>query len=363
MLSENILLPDMHNMDNLGNKVIREAQEVLRARLPDGWWTELDEAGDARDDKGAGARLQVSGPDGRSACLAVYSRRSLQPRGVLVLRAHLQHFPPNSSVVVAPYLSPSVRERLAEAGFGFVDLTGNVRVVLSRPGLFIEASGADVNPDRSARPSRSLRGGKAGRIVRALIDREEPSGVRALAAITGVNPGYVSRIVALLDDQALIERSGRGRIVSVDWPRLLERWSQDAPLPSRGTQTMCLEPRGLAALISGLGTSSLRYAVTGTLAVSELAPVAAAHLAVVYVDDVHAAVSALDLRIAERGANVMLIEPEDEWVFEGRILRNGLSAVAISQAAADLLTSPGRGPAEAEALIAWMRDNERAWRG
>ena len=266
-------------------------------------------------------------------------------------------------MVVAPYLSPLVRERLVEAGLGFVDLTGNVRIALSRPGLFIEANGADVNPVRSARPSRSLRGGKAGRIVRALIDREEPSGVRALAAITGVNPGYVSRIVALLDDQALIERSGRGRVVSVDWPRLLERWSQDAPLSSRGTQTMCLEPRGLAELTMRLHTSSLRYAVTGTLAVSELAPVAAAHLAVVYVDDARAAVSTLDLRIAERGANVMLIEPEDEWVFDGSVLRNGLSAVAVSQAAADLLTSPGRGPAEAEALIAWMGENERAWRG
>ena len=187
--------------------------------------------------------------------------------------------------------------------------------------------------------------------------------MRALATATGVNPGYVSRIVALLDDQALIERSGRGRIVSVDWPRLLERWSQDAALSSRGTQTMCLEPRGLAALTLRLRTSNLHYAVTGTLAVSELAPVAAAHLAVVYVDDAHAAVSVLDLRIAERGANVMLIEPEDDWVFEGSALRNGLNAVAVSQAAADLLTSPGRGPAEAEALIVWMRENERAWRG
>ena len=353
----------MRNMSSPDNKMIRDAQEVLRARLPRGWRTDLDEADGTRDDKGADARLQISGPDGRSAYLAVYSKRTLQPRGVLVLRAHLQHFPADDSMVVAPYLSPPVRERLVEAGLGFVDLTGNVRVALSRPGLFIEASGADVNPDRSTRPSRSLRGGKAGRIVRALIDREEPPGVRALAAITGVDAGYASRIVALLDDQALIERSGRGRIVSVDWPRLLERWSQDAPLSSRGTQTMCLEPRGLAALTSRLGTSGLRYAVTGTLAVSELAPVAAAHLAVVYVDDVHAAGSALDLRIAERGANVMLIEPEDEWVFEGRALRNGLSAVTVSQAAADLLTSPGRGPAEAEALIAWMRDNERAWRG
>ena len=353
----------MRNISSQDNIVIRDAREVLRARLPDGWRTDLDKVNGAGDDKGADARLQTSGPDGHSACLAVYSRRSLQPRDVLVLRAHLQHLPADNSMVVAPYLSPSVRERLVESGLGFVDLTGNVRVALSRPGLFIEANGADVNPDRSARPSRSLRGGKAGRIVRALIDREEPSGVRALVAITGVNAGYVSRIVALLDDQALIERSGRGRIVSVDWPRLFDRWSQDAPLSSRGTQTMCLEPRGLAALTSGLGTSSLRYAVTGSLAVSELAPVAAVHLAVVYADDVRAAVSALDLRIAERGANVMLIEPEDEWVFEGRILRNGLSAVAISQAAADLLTSPGRGPAEAEALIAWMRDNESAWRG
>ena len=345
------------------NKMIRDAQEVLRARLPDGWRADLDEADRARDDKGADARLLVSGPDASSARLAVYSRRSLQPRGVLVLRAQLQDFPEDDSMVVAPYLSPLVRERLVEAGLGFVDLTGNVRIALSRPGLFIEANGADVNPVRSARPSRSLRGGKAGRIVRALIDREEPSGVRALAAITGVNPGYVSRIVALLDDQALIERSGRGRVVSVDWPRLLERWSQDAPLSSRGTQTMCLEPRGLAELTMRLHTSSLRYAVTGTLAVSELAPVAAAHLAVVYVDDARAAVSTLDLRIAERGANVMLIEPEDEWVFDGSVLRNGLSAVAVSQAAADLLTSPGRGPAEAEALIAWMGENERAWRG
>jgi hypothetical protein len=36
--------------------------------------------------------------------------------------------------------------------------------------------------------------------------------------------------------------------------------------------------------------------------------------------------------------------------------------VAPSQAAADLLTSSGRGPEEAEALIEWMLANEEAWR-
>ena len=353
----------MRNMRNQGNKLIDDAQRMLGARLPAGWRAEFGEVAGMNRDHGADARLHVQGPDGRTACLAVYTRRSLHPRGVLVLVAGLRMMPADNPVVVAPYLGPAVRERLVEAGLGFVDLTGNVRLALGSPGLFIDASGADMNPYRRARPSRSLRGGKAGRIVRALIDRMEPPGVRALAAMTGANPGYISRIVALLDEQALIERRGRGRIVGVDWPRLLDRWSQDAPLSSRGAQTMCLEPRSLAAMISRLGTSSLRYAVTGTLAVAEFAPVAAAHLAVLYVENVDDAVSGLDLRIAERGANIMLIEPEDDGVFAGSTLRNGLSVVAVSQAAADLLTSPGRGPAEAEALIAWMRENERVWRG
>jgi hypothetical protein len=352
------------NMLIQDNKLIHDAQEVLRVRLPKGWQTNLDESGAATGDAPADVRLEVRGPDGRATSLAVHVRRSLQPRGALELRTRLQDVAMEEpTLVVAPYLSPAVRERLTEVGMGFLDLTGNVRIALTSPGLFIDASGADVNPDRQSRASRSLRGGKAGRIVRALIDRKEPPGVRGLAKITGANPGYVSRTVALLDRQALIERSGRGRIVSVDWPRLLERWAQDAPLSSRGTQTTCLDPRGLSAMTSRLSKSTLRYAVTGTLAVSELAPVAAGRLAVVYADDVGKAVSALELRVAERGANVVLIEPEDEGVFEGSTVRNGLRVVAVSQAAADLLTSPGRGPAEAEALIAWMGDNEEVWRG
>jgi hypothetical protein len=40
----------------------------------------------------------------------------------------------------------------------------------------------------------------------------------------------------------------------------------------------------------------------------------------------------------------------------------GVRGLALSQVAADLLTSPGRGPNEAEALMEWMRNNEDSWR-
>jgi hypothetical protein len=310
-----------------------------------------------------GGYIRVAAPDRRAARLPLEIKRRLEPRAVVELAARLAELSSGARLIIASYLSPAARERLRQANLAFVDLTGNIRLELTEPGLYIETQGADVDPDRKEHPSRSLRGGKAGRIVRALLDAKQPPGVRELAELAGVNPGYVSRVVSLLDREALIERRGRGRIVAVDWPRLLRRWAEDAPLSSRGTQTTCLEPRGPNALLTKLGDLRMRYAITGALAAAKLAPVAPPRLATIYVDDAAKAMTTLGLSAADRGANVLLIEPEDEGVFTGAIERNGLSYVAASQTAADLLTSPGRGPAEAGALIEWMSKHEEAWRG
>ena len=61
------------------------------------------------------------------------------------------------------------------------------------------------------------------------------------------------------------------------------------------------------------------------------------------------------MRPAEDGANVGLISPFDPVVYERTSQKKGTTVVAASRIAADLLTSPGRGPNEAEALIRWMR--------
>ena len=45
-----------------------------------------------------------------------------------------------------------------------------------------------------------------------------------------------------------------------------------------------------------------------------------------------------------------------------RLLETFEDGAALSQAAVDLLTGPGRGPAEADELIRWMREHEDAWR-
>lgn len=58
-------------------------------------------------------------------------------------------------VVIARYLSPATRARLRDGGVGYLDLTGNARIVLSNPGLFIETHGASENPDPTGRPTRT----------------------------------------------------------------------------------------------------------------------------------------------------------------------------------------------------------------
>jgi hypothetical protein len=60
--------------------------------------------------------------------------------------------------------------------------------------------------------------------------------------------------------------------------------------------------------------------------------------------------------------NVASALPFDDVVMDRTSERDGLRIAAASQVAADLFTCPGRGPREAEALIEWMLDDEKAWR-
>ena len=85
-----MLLCIMSNKANRDNSLIRDAREVLRARLPDGWRIELDRREVANDDAGADARLQVRGPDGHATVLGIHAKWMLPPREVLMLRSRLQ---------------------------------------------------------------------------------------------------------------------------------------------------------------------------------------------------------------------------------------------------------------------------------
>lgn len=357
-LSDYTMLHASRNKGNMVNSLEKKGLHELRRRLPPGW--RLD--GSTRlHDSSHDARLVA--PNGQAGLVAFKTRARLEPKDIPALAEAGRSAPAQVTlIVICRYLSEATRARLRERELGYIDLTGNIRVVVPEPGLFIEAQGATEDPDREERPARSLRGPKAGRIMRVLVDRKQPPGVRELAALTNSDAGYVSRVLIFLDGEALITRVGHGRIQSVDWPALLRRRAREAPLESLGEARTYLDPRGVASAVARLASSDERYAITASLAAAAFAPIAPARLATIWIRDAAAAAPRIGLRPAETGANVLLIEPNDEGVFDGAAERDGAWYAAPSQIALDLLTSPGRGPAEGAELMNWMREHEDAWR-
>ena len=358
------LLPIMGNKAISSNILIAAIVSRLAGQVPAGWEVVQASAGPRRAavTPGKDARLEIRGPGRTRGSVLVEARSQLEPREVDLLAFTRGPSSGRPVLIVAPFLSPRTRERLTARGFAYADLTGNVRLSLATPALFIDTTGAARNPEPLARERTSLKGAKAGRLVRALCDVRPPTGLRALARRAGVDAGYASRIMDLLDRGALITRTARGPITSVDWPALLRRWAEDYSPFQRPAATWYLAARGLGAVTEGLKGLRLRYVISGSWAAAQFAPVAATRLFLCYADDVAALARELDLRPADTGANVVLVTPRDPVVYERTVQKRGLTVAALSQVVVDLLTSPGRGPSEGEALINWMRGHESAWR-
>jgi hypothetical protein len=348
--------------------ILDNLDDRLRRVLPAGWSLSTVRPQATRHEEAPDAELVLRAPDGSEARVLVEVKRRLDPILAPVVADQLERYAQRGDyqarLVAAAYLSARTRDRLAQDEIGYADSTGNLRLTIARPAVFVSSEGASSDPWRRAldRPLRSLKGPTAGRVVRALCDFRPPYGVEELARRSGTSLGSVSRVFAFLEPEDLIAREPRGPVTDVKWAELIRRWSEDYSFARTNTTQGFLEPRGLPALLGKLKDAPWRYSITGSLAATQVAPVASPRLATLYVEGIDTAAKELGLRPAETAANVVLAEPFDSVVFDRTWQREGNTFAALSQVAADLLAGPGRSPSEGEELITWMGDHEDAWR-
>jgi hypothetical protein len=360
------------NSENQETNLLDAAVFELQELLPEAWSVELSNrsvGGTGGDRQVLDGAIDIRAANGTVATFAVEARQSFTPRDVerllgglsRVLRSIAHNVP---VLVVAPWLSPRTQELLKADGMNFIDLTGNALLRLENPAVYVSARGAVRSPEPTRRGRARVRGPKAARLVRMLADVRPPYGVREVANAAGLAPGYVSRLLDTLDRETLIERSRRGGVESVDVPALLQWWAQSYDVLRSNRATTLLAPAGAAQALAQLATSESRcqVAVTGSFAAGRLAPVAAAALLMVYCQEASPLVDALGLLPADDGGNVVLLRPFDPVVWERATEHGGLTYAAPSQVVVDCLTGTGRMPAEGEALLAWMTDNEKSWR-
>ncbi|MCC6270464.1 MAG: hypothetical protein IT190_04250 [Microbacteriaceae bacterium] len=349
-------------------EVVRRAAQLIMDRMPEGWTSAPGVEQRGQSGVQADMSMDVRAPDGKHIRFLLEGKKVVDRRDVpqIAERMRANSGPGDVLILAGRYLPPSVREALVNRGISYVDATGNMRITSSDPAVYLADRGEDRDPWRGpGRPRGTLKGEPAARVVRALLDYRKGWRVRDLIETSGASTGATYRVLDYLQLQGLVLKEN-GKFGLPNWEQLLREWSRDCPLATTNHIAKFLEPRGVQAFEARLTDTTVeRYAVTGSFAAQEWVQYASTKAVYVYVPSIETAAEEWELRPNETAPNVILVEPTptNDVAFRNTTKSaNGITLAAIPQVAADLLNGSGREPAEGEALIEWMLDNESLWR-
>lgn len=259
-------------------------------------------------------------------------------------------------LVAVPFMGPVGRRRCEDAEVAWLDLSGNARIVA--PGIRVLIEGQPNRFKSRGRPSSAF-APKSSRISRWLLMHvDHLVKQRDLAQATDMDEGFTSRIVSRLEEENFILRGQDGEIRLRDPDLLLDAWRETYDFSMHQVIPGHLAARSgeeaLRLLVDGLRSEGVRYAVTGLAAAWLLTKFSGFRLTTMYVADRPASevLESLGFHEEERGANVWIVVPKDDGVFQGADERDGITCVHPVQAYLDLKDQPERAKEAAEQLRA-----------
>jgi len=294
---------------------------------------------------------------GRPFRLAIEVKKHGQPRMIrdaaIQLRRYLRDAHADAiPVVVAPYLSPRARDVCREEGVGYLDFMGNAFIVSES--IFIERE-VPGQPEAERRALRSLYKPKSARILRCLLKAPERSWRTAeLADAARVSTGLVSNVASALRDRAWAEQTDEGLSLT-DPNALLDSWAESYE-PPRGEEFRrytTLHGSALAERLRGAAQGDGRIALASFSAAQWRAAYVRHPTTYFYADEAGLAEldDLLDAKPAPRGANVVVVVPEEDGVLDDAVrVAEGVMVTSPVQTYLDLLQSGDRGGEGAEEL-------------
>lgn len=273
-------------------------------------------------------------------------------RSVHEVRAMASQLPTSMiPLLVVPFMGESARAYCDEVGIAWLDLSGNAKIVA--PGLFVHTVGHE---NKFRRPGRteSPFGPRGSRVARwILMNPNQVVRQRALATATGLNEGYVSRVVGRLIEMGLVERGQRG-IQATNTDRLLDAWRDeyrfDRHTVIRGHIAVAAGESIVEKVGHNLSEAGVEYAVTGLAAAWYWIRYARYRLSTVFLRVAPSSylLEALEFRETSRGFNTWLVVPQDEGAFAGVSQIDGIFCVHPIQVYLDLKSHPERAEEVAE---------------
>lgn len=258
--------------------------------------------------------------------------------------------------ILAKYLSDERRQICKAAGVNFFDLSGNVYLKHKR--LFIEREGF---PNRfpEKRRGRNPFADKASLILRALLKEGDRAwGVREMAEALKLNPGFVSKMLPVLEERNYIVRRN-GKFKAANPMSILADWVQAYSYrKNHELRYFCLA-KSPAEIIEKLREltvpDNFNYALGLQAGAGLAAPFAIykeVHVFVERREDVAFFAEALRAEQVDDGANLIFVLPYYRHsVFYDKQELDGLWVASSLQLYLDLYNYPLRGREQAEHLL------------
>lgn len=267
-------------------------------------------------------------------------------------------------LVVVPFMGEVGRKVCEEAGVAWLDLSGNAHIVAPPIRVIVEGK---PNRFKTAGRPRSVFAPKSSRVVRwLLVHAGEFLTQREIARATGLDEGMTSRLVARLAAEDYLVRDERGAIRAKDPSLLLDSWREAYQFSKHTPFLGHVAARSGDALLrfvaDTLTEHKSEHAATGLAAAWALTRFAAFRIATLYLpaDPSPELLERLGFREDARGANLWLVVPNDEGVFQGATEKDGIRCVHPAQVYVDLKGHPERAAEAAERLRAdllfWRHD-------
>jgi hypothetical protein len=257
------------------------------------------------------------------------------------------------------------RRLCEEHELAWLDLSGNARI--KAPGLFINVEGKPNRFKSAGRPP-NLFAPKSSRIVRQLLIRPDRDlNQRELSKAADLDEGYTSRIVRRFEETGLVVRDEEGLLKPKDPEQLLDAWHETYDFMRHRIIKGHVAARSGEELLHGIASvlekQAPGYAATGLCGAWLYTHFANFRLATFYLPNAPGdeLSDLLGFREDERGANTWLVVPNDEGVFHGSGVQEGIACVHAIQVYLDLKDHPERSSEAASRLrqdyLKWRQDD------
>jgi hypothetical protein len=249
-------------------------------------------------------------------------------------------------LVVVPFMGPVGRRLCEQARVSWLDLSGNAKILA--PGLRIWIEGRPNKYVERGRPPNVF-APKSSRIARQLLLHPERFQSQVeLARQTGLDDGYVSKIVRRLKHECYLDTNEDGAVRTRDPNLLLDAWYDaydfDAHRIIKGHVPARSGDELLQRVVKEVAPGKLAWAATGLGAAWLYTHFAVFRLATIYLSSMPPRSLLRDIEFADepKGANLWLVLPGDEGVFHGSQVQEGIRCVSPVQTYLDLKGQPER---------------------